>query len=99
MRAVEAKECRRVLIGGGVAASRALRNGLAQALGPDGELFYPSPRLATDNGAMIARAALFHWRRGECAGLDVTARADLDRKSTRLHSSNVKNSYTVFCLK
>lgn len=77
MRAVEAKGCRRVLIGGGVAASRALRNGLAQALGPDGELFYPSPRLATDNGAMIARAALFHWRRGECAGLDVTARADL----------------------
>jgi N6-L-threonylcarbamoyladenine synthase len=77
MRAVEAKECRRVLIGGGVAASRALRNGLAQALGPEGELFYPSPRLATDNGAMIARAALFHWRRGECAGLDVTARADL----------------------
>jgi len=77
MRAVEAKECRRVLIGGGVAASRALRNGLAQALGPEGELFYPSPRLATDNGAMIARAALFHWRRGECAGLDVTARAAL----------------------
>lgn len=77
MRAVEAKGCRRVLIGGGVAASRALRHGLAQALGPDGELFYPSPRLATDNGAMVARAALFHWRRGERAGLDVTARADL----------------------
>ncbi len=77
MRAVEARGCRRVLIGGGVAASRALRAGLEAALGPGGELFYPSPRLATDNGAMIARAALFHWQRGEQAGLDVTARADL----------------------
>ncbi|HEX7118067.1 MAG TPA: tRNA (adenosine(37)-N6)-threonylcarbamoyltransferase complex transferase subunit TsaD [Longimicrobiales bacterium] len=77
MRAVEAKRCRRVLIGGGVAASRALRAGLSDALGPDGALFHPSPRLATDNGAMIARAARFHWERGDRAGLDVTARADL----------------------
>ncbi|HEX6938730.1 MAG TPA: tRNA (adenosine(37)-N6)-threonylcarbamoyltransferase complex transferase subunit TsaD [Longimicrobiales bacterium] len=77
MRAVEAKRCRRVLIGGGVAASRALRAGLSDALGPGGELFHPSPRLATDNGAMVARAAAFHWRRGDVAGLDVTARADL----------------------
>jgi len=77
MRAVEAKRCRRVLLGGGVAASGALRAALADALGADGELFYPTPRLATDNAAMIARAALFHYRRGEVAGLDVTARADL----------------------
>ena len=77
MRAVESKGCRRVLIGGGVAANRALREGLAEALGPGGELFYPSPRLSTDNGAMIARAARFRWDRGEVAGLRVTARADL----------------------
>ncbi len=77
MRAVESKRCRRVLIGGGVAASRALRDGLTRALGADGELFHPSPRLATDNGAMIARAARFRWGRGEVAGLGVTARADL----------------------
>lgn len=77
LRAVESKNCRRVLIGGGVAASRPLRAALAEALGSDGELFHPSPRLATDNGAMIARAALFHFKRGETAGLDLTARADL----------------------
>ena len=77
MRAVEAKGCRRVLLGGGVAASQALRARVREALGPDGELFYPSPRLATDNGAMIARAALFRYRRGERAGLDLTAQADL----------------------
>lgn len=77
MRAVEAKGCRRVLLGGGVAASQALRARFREALGPDGELFYPSPRLATDNGAMIARAALFRYLRGERAGLDLTAQADL----------------------
>ncbi|HEX7052075.1 MAG TPA: tRNA (adenosine(37)-N6)-threonylcarbamoyltransferase complex transferase subunit TsaD [Longimicrobiales bacterium] len=77
MRAVEAKRCRRVLIGGGVAASAALRSALAAALGEGGRLFHPTPRLATDNGAMIARAALFHFGRGETAGLDVTARPDL----------------------
>src|SRR5687767_9535120 len=59
MRAVHEKECSRVVIGGGVAASRALRESLAERLGPAGELYYPSPRLATDNAAMIARAAAF----------------------------------------
>jgi len=77
MRAVQAKGCGRVVIGGGVAASRALRTGLAEALGEKGELYYPSMRLATDNAAMIARAAAFRYSRGEVAGLDLTARADL----------------------
>lgn len=77
LRAAEEKGCRRVVLGGGVAANQALRSALAEGLGPDGELYHPSPRLATDNGAMIARAALFHYQRGDVAGLDVTARADL----------------------
>jgi N6-L-threonylcarbamoyladenine synthase len=77
MRAVRAKACPRVVLGGGVAASRALRASLQSALGSEGELFAPSPRLATDNAAMIARAALFRLERGEVSELDVTARADL----------------------
>lgn len=77
MRAVEAYGCRRVVIGGGVAASRGLRARLTEELGPGGELYAPSPRLATDNAAMIARAALFHYQRGDHAALDLTARADL----------------------
>ena len=77
MRAVQARGCRRVVLGGGVANSRALREEMRRALGPAGELFAPSPRLATDNGAMIARAALFRWQRGETAGLDLNARPDL----------------------
>ena len=77
MRAVEARDCRRVLIGGGVAASRALRTALAEALGDEGRLLHPSPRMATDNGAMIARTAAFRLSRGDVSGLDLTARADL----------------------
>jgi N6-L-threonylcarbamoyladenine synthase len=77
MRAVDAKRCDRVVLGGGVAASRALREALAAELQPQGELYAPSIRLATDNAAMIARAALHHYARGATAGLDVTARADM----------------------
>ncbi|HEY0809276.1 MAG TPA: tRNA (adenosine(37)-N6)-threonylcarbamoyltransferase complex transferase subunit TsaD [Longimicrobiales bacterium] len=77
MRAVAAKKCKRVVLGGGVAASQALRSAFQDALGADGELYYPSLRLATDNGAMIARAAQFRFKRGEVAGLDFTARADM----------------------
>jgi N6-L-threonylcarbamoyladenine synthase len=77
MRAVEGTGCARVVLGGGVAASRSLRESLAAALPADGELFAPSIRLATDNAAMVARAAVHHHARGNVAPLDVTARADL----------------------
>lgn len=75
-RATRQVGCERVVLGGGVANSRMLRERLATAL-PRGELFFPSPRLATDNAAMIARAARFRFERGETATLDLTARADL----------------------
>jgi N6-L-threonylcarbamoyladenine synthase len=77
MRAVAAKNCRRVVLGGGVAASGALRRALHERLGATGALHVPSPRLATDNAAMIARAGLFRFERGEAAGPDATPRADL----------------------
>jgi len=76
MRAVAATGCRRVLAGGGVAANRRLRDELAGRLGAGGRLFHSCPRLAVDNGAMVARAALFHLQRGDVAPLDVSARAD-----------------------
>ena len=77
MRAVRSLGCGRVVLGGGVANSRALRDRLAADLGPSGELFVPSARLATDNAAMIARTAVFRHQRGESAGLELNARADL----------------------
>jgi N6-L-threonylcarbamoyladenine synthase len=77
MRAVEQTGCRRVVLGGGVASSAALRAELLRRLGKRGELFAPSPRLATDNAAMIARAAQFRFAQDGASSLELNARADL----------------------
>lgn len=77
MRAVEATGCRRVLLGGGVSANRALREEMARRLGSDGRVLHASPRLSLDNGAMVARAARFRFDRGEVAALEDTAAASL----------------------
>jgi N6-L-threonylcarbamoyladenine synthase len=61
LRAVEATGRPRVVLGGGVACNRALCAALSAALAERGaQLHAPSPRLATDNAAMIASAGLFH---------------------------------------
>ena len=73
MRAVREHRCGRVVLGGGVANNRALRDRLTAELGERGELYAPSPRLSTDNAAMIARAAVFRYGRGEVAGHDLNA--------------------------
>ena len=77
MRAVEQTGCERILLGGGVSANRTLRAEISSRLGERGRLFFSSPRLALDNGAMIARAARFRFERGEVGGLDGSADASL----------------------
>jgi N6-L-threonylcarbamoyladenine synthase len=77
MRAVRATDCQRIVVGGGVARNRALAESLRTQVEPEGLVFVPSPRLATDNAAMVARAARFRFDRGERSGLDLNARADL----------------------
>jgi N6-L-threonylcarbamoyladenine synthase len=84
MRAVKQTGCQRVVLGGGVANSQLLRQRLGEMLGENGRLFYPSPRLATDNAAMIARAAIFRYERDGAAGLDLNARADLPFPGLRI---------------
>jgi hypothetical protein len=64
--------CRRVLVGGGVAANR-VSGGDGAPPGPRGAPLRASPRLSSDNGAMVARAARFRLARGEVAGPDLTA--------------------------
>ena len=73
MRAVEHMGCRRVLLGGGVARNGPLREGLAAALEPTGSMFAPSPRLSTDNAAMVARLAEYRLSAGQSDGLDLNA--------------------------
>ena len=77
MRAVEEKECPRVLLGGGVSANGSLRVALSKRLEPHGVLLNASPRLSLDNGAMVARAGAFRLGRGEVASLDASADPNL----------------------
>jgi N6-L-threonylcarbamoyladenine synthase len=75
-RATQAFERQRVVLGGGVACNRALVDAMRDRLAKSGARVYaPSARLATDNAAMIARAGLFHFERGERASLDLNAYA------------------------
>jgi N6-L-threonylcarbamoyladenine synthase len=62
----------RIVLGGGVACNRTLAQAMQERM-PDAQVFAPVPRLATDNAAMIARAGLFHFERGERSGLDLNA--------------------------
>jgi N6-L-threonylcarbamoyladenine synthase len=75
-RALRETGMQRVVVAGGVAANRRLRERLvAQAGEAGGEVFFPSPALCTDNGVMIAHAGWWRLRSGERAGLEVGVRA------------------------
>ena len=77
-RAVEQFGRQRVVLGGGVAGNRPLVEAMRQRMRRlHAEVFAPSSRLATDNAAMIARAGLFHYERGERAPLDLNAFASM----------------------
>lgn len=77
-RAVEQFGRERVVLGGGVAGNRTLATAMQARMNRLGATVYaPSARLATDNAAMIARAGLFHFERGERAPLDLNAFASL----------------------
>jgi N6-L-threonylcarbamoyladenine synthase len=68
----------RIVLGGGVACNRTLADAMRTRVAELGaEVFAPSPRLATDNAAMIARAGLFRYEQGERAPLDLNAYASL----------------------
>ncbi len=72
-RAVQAANRTKVVLGGGVACNRALVDAVAERVGAGVQVFAPSPRLATDNAAMIARAGLFRAELGDWAELDLGA--------------------------
>lgn len=65
----------RVVLGGGVACNLTLAAGIRERLPSNVQVFTPTPRLATDNAAMIARAGLFRYYLGERASLDQSAHA------------------------
>jgi N6-L-threonylcarbamoyladenine synthase len=65
------------MIGGGVACNRTLAARLAERLAGRARVSVASPRLNTDNAAMIAAAGAWRLARGERSGWDLEPRDDL----------------------
>ncbi len=76
-RAVRATGYRTAVLGGGVACSRALTAAAAERLAGVARVAVASPRLNTDNAAMIARAGWYRLGIGERSDWTLDARADL----------------------
>jgi N6-L-threonylcarbamoyladenine synthase len=78
LRAARATGARSIVLGGGVAANRVLRDRLADGAAAAGiPLVVPRPALCTDNGAMIGAAAARRWEAGVTAGLELDAHPSL----------------------
>jgi N6-L-threonylcarbamoyladenine synthase len=75
--AAEAMHRQRVVLGGGVACNQALVTAMRDRLAGVAELHVASPRLNTDNAAMIAAAGGWRLRRGDRSRLDLEARDHL----------------------
>jgi N6-L-threonylcarbamoyladenine synthase len=75
--AVEALGYDTAMIGGGVACNRTLVAALRERLAGRARVSVASPRLNTDNAAMIAAAGAWRLARGERSGWDLEPRDDL----------------------
>ena len=75
--AVEALGYPTAMIGGGVACNRTLVSRLRERLAGQARVSVASPRLNTDNAAMIAAAGAWRLARGERSGWDLEPRDDL----------------------
>ncbi|MHC0039340.1 tRNA (adenosine(37)-N6)-threonylcarbamoyltransferase complex transferase subunit TsaD [Pseudoneobacillus sp. C159] len=71
---------KQVLLAGGVAANKGLRNSLEVAFAemPEIDLVIPPLSLCTDNAAMIAAAGTILFKKGHRAGMDLNAHPGLD---------------------
>jgi N6-L-threonylcarbamoyladenine synthase len=76
-RAAEELGYDRVMIGGGVACNSALVTAVRARLAGVASVSVASPRLNTDNAAMIAAAGAWRLARGERSGWDLEPRDDL----------------------
>lgn len=68
-----------ILLAGGVSANALLREELLKTFQNSHQVFFPEPKLSTDNGAMVASAAFYSIKSGEKASdpykLDISPRS------------------------
>jgi N6-L-threonylcarbamoyladenine synthase len=62
-----------ISVTGGVARNRRLREIFDERKPLNTEIYFPTPELCTDNGAMVAACGSFHLERGEASSLDLNA--------------------------
>jgi N6-L-threonylcarbamoyladenine synthase len=89
--AVHATGYELAMIGGGVACNRALVAALRERLAGVARVSVASPRLNTDNAAMIAAAGAWRLAQGERSGLELEPRDDLPLPGLALHSPGTRS--------
>lgn len=80
LKASEDKKVKNILLAGGVAANSLLRSEMSEVAKKEGiQLYYPSLKLCTDNGAMIGVAAYYKIKYGKnkFADLDLNGKPNL----------------------
>ncbi|HDP69676.1 MAG TPA: tRNA (adenosine(37)-N6)-threonylcarbamoyltransferase complex transferase subunit TsaD, partial [Actinobacteria bacterium] len=74
LRAAAEKGVDKIVLAGGVAANKSLRERLQNEAAKEGkDFFYPTPFLCTDNAAMIACAGYFKFKKRKTCSLDANA--------------------------
>ena len=64
----------KIVLAGGVASNSRLRDDITRMCSENGiQLYYPSPVLCTDNGAMIGSAAFYTLMQGKISDIDLNA--------------------------
>ncbi len=84
IRAAKARGRAKIVLGGGVACNAALIEAMRhEAMKIGAAVFAPTPRLATDNAAMIGAAGLFRLERGERSEATLNAHSAMPIPGTR----------------
>lgn len=92
IRAVKAYGAKQLLLCGGVAANRGLREALAARCEAERvALLVPPNVLCTDNAAMIGAAAYLKWKSGEVTSLDMKAEPMLSLEGWSVKNSSIMN--------